>query len=143
MYSKRRLFSLTENGATALGPALAIGVAIASQVARSEVILATDGLSNIGIGAMDVPEKEQTTLQFYKQVAMFARDKSVSVSILGIEGEDCGVRHLVSVASLTQGTVNIVKPLELQRQMRQIIDNPTIAFDVRCQLFLHPAFFPN
>lgn len=136
---EQKIFSLNESGATALGPALALGVSIASQVPRSEVILATDGLSNIGIGAMDVPEKEKGAMEFYKTISNFAKQKNITVSILGIEGEDCGVRHLAFCAELTRGTVNIVKPLELQRQMRQIIDNPPIAFDVRYQLFLHPS----
>lgn len=136
---EKKIFSLTENGATALGPALALGVSIASQVPRSEVILATDGISNVGVGSMDVTEREKEAMEFYKTISGYAKQKNITVSILGIEGEDCGVRHLALCAEVTRGTVNIVKPLELQRQMRQIIDNPAIAFDVRYQLFLHPS----
>lgn len=43
-------------------------------------------------------------------------------------------------AELSSGDVNIVKPFELQRRMRMIIDNPIIATDVQVRSFLHPAF---
>lgn len=39
------------------------------------------------------------------------------------------------MARSSAGEVNIVKPLELQRKMRQIIDNPVIATDVEVSFF--------
>ena len=38
---------------------------------------------------------------------------------------------LGDMAQASSGEVTIVKPLELQRKMRQIIDNPIIATDVQ------------
>eukprot|EP01114_Cavostelium_apophysatum_P018407 TRINITY_DN5686_c0_g1_i1.p1 TRINITY_DN5686_c0_g1~~TRINITY_DN5686_c0_g1_i1.p1 ORF type:complete len:465 (+),score=190.44 TRINITY_DN5686_c0_g1_i1:1431-2825(+) len=49
----KTLFELSESGATALGPALAIACGLASQTLRAEVVLCTDGLSNIGVGSLD------------------------------------------------------------------------------------------
>ena len=46
-------FSLEESGQTALGPALLVSIVVASQCPGSKVILCTDGLANIGVGAMD------------------------------------------------------------------------------------------
>lgn len=43
----KRLWELEESGATALGPALRLGVAIAGAAPGSSVVLATDGLANL------------------------------------------------------------------------------------------------
>jgi len=67
-----------------------------------------------------------------------AKSKGVEISLIGIEGEDCGVTVLGNMAQITGGEVTIVKPLELQRKMRAIIDNPVIATDVKIRIFLHP-----
>ncbi len=47
---------LQEGGATALGPALAFAVGLGSQSATSEVIVCTDGASNVGVGSTDPDE---------------------------------------------------------------------------------------
>lgn len=45
---------LEETGPTALGPGLASAIALASQGAPgSSVVLCTDGLANVGLGAFD------------------------------------------------------------------------------------------
>ncbi len=38
------------------------------------------------------------------------------------------------MARNSAGVVNIVKPLELQRKMREIIDDPVVATDVKVHL---------
>jgi len=49
-----RVMNLEETGPTALGPALATAIALAGQGAPgSAVVLCTDGLSNVGLGAFD------------------------------------------------------------------------------------------
>lgn len=46
--------SLEETGPTALGPALATAISLAATGAPgSAVVLCTDGLSNVGLGAFD------------------------------------------------------------------------------------------
>lgn len=50
----QKIMSLEETGPTALGPALASAIAMAAQGAPgSSVVLCTDGLSNVGLGAFD------------------------------------------------------------------------------------------
>lgn len=49
----KKVFDLTEEGQTALGPALVASVGIAAQRNASEVIICTDGLANVGLGAID------------------------------------------------------------------------------------------
>mmetsp|Transcript_35531 Transcript_35531/g.69696 ORF Transcript_35531/g.69696 Transcript_35531/m.69696 type:complete len:750 (+) Transcript_35531:32-2281(+) len=48
-----KLFDLSPGGQTALGPALVVAVNMASQCKGSRVILCTDGLANVGVGALD------------------------------------------------------------------------------------------
>lgn len=51
--------SIEETGPTALGPALLTAVAMAAEGAPgSTVVLCTDGLANIGLGAMDEAHSE-------------------------------------------------------------------------------------
>eukprot|EP01125_Pyxidicula_operculata_P017748 TRINITY_DN6254_c0_g1_i1.p1 TRINITY_DN6254_c0_g1~~TRINITY_DN6254_c0_g1_i1.p1 ORF type:complete len:945 (-),score=192.51 TRINITY_DN6254_c0_g1_i1:14-2848(-) len=133
-----QIFYLKETGSTALGPALLVGVGIASQVPRSSVILCTDGLPNVGLGAMDQQTNEKTASKFYQRVGNLAKEKGINVSVIGIEGEDCGVTVLGEMAHITGGDVNIVNPLELQRKMRQIIDNPIVATDVKVKVLTSP-----
>jgi len=131
-----KLFQLRETGATALGPSLTVAIGIASNVPRSKVILCTDGLPNIGLGSMEDKSGGDTSRTFYHQLGALAKSNGVEVSLLGIEGEDCGVSILGQMANLTGGEVNIVNPLELQRNMRRIIDNPVIATDVKIRVIL-------
>ena len=42
-------------------------------------------------------------------------------------------------AVMTSGTVNILDPLELMRQIRLISQNPVIATDVEVHFILHPS----
>ena len=42
---------------------------------------------------------------------------------------------LSSCASITNGTVNILHPLEMVRQIRQIAQNPTVATEVEVSFF--------
>ena len=50
---KGRVSSLKTGGTTALGPALALCVGMASNFPSAEVILCTDGVSNVGVGKLE------------------------------------------------------------------------------------------
>ena len=50
--------------------------------------------------------------------------------VVSFIGQSCGIGVLGVAAELSSGGVNLVNPLELQRQMRQIIDNSIIAMGV-------------
>lgn len=50
---------------------------------------------------------------------------------------------LSACAAVTHGTVNILHPLEMVRQIRLIAQNPTIATDVEVTYILHPAITVN
>ena len=70
-------FSLEEGGQTALGPALLLSVAMASQVKGSKVIICTDGMANVGLGALDSINNTgdfDTASGFLQDVTQFASD---------------------------------------------------------------------
>jgi hypothetical protein len=141
---------LAESGATACGPALVVALAIAGLEQerqrkaaslrssnngaikkRTEIILCTDGLSTRGIGALDGDSSSrEISKKFYSRQAEIAKIQGAVVSMIGIEGEDCGLNILGEVARKTSGEANFVRPLELQRKMRAILDNPVIAQEV-------------
>jgi len=49
---KTKVSGLNTGGTTALGPALALCVGMASNFPMAEVILCTDGVSNVGVGKL-------------------------------------------------------------------------------------------
>ena len=59
-----------------------------------------------------------------------AQDSHTTVSVLGIEGSDCALQHLSTCSAITSGTVNILHPLEMVRQIRLISQNPVVATEV-------------
>ncbi len=61
------LWNLEETGSTALGPALLLGITIASSRPASKVILCTDGLANTGIGSLEGKQTDYTP--FYTELA--------------------------------------------------------------------------
>lgn len=57
---KAKLMSLEETGPTALGPAVLTSVALAAEgKPGSMVVICTDGLANIGLGAFDEVKSEE------------------------------------------------------------------------------------
>ena len=49
------------------------------------------------------------------------------------------MQYIGRCAQITSGTINILNPLELMRQIRLIAQNPVIATGVEVTFFLHPA----
>ena len=150
-----RVDGLEEGGATALGPALAVCAGLASNKPRSEIILCTDGVPNVALGALDATPPD---CEFYKKVGMsffervvlicafcrlqigeYGRAREISISIIAIEGETCSLAHVSKCSELTAGTVNVLHALELIRQIRLISQNPVVATDVQLSVILHPS----
>ena len=107
--------TLEETGPTALGPALVTAIAMASEGAPgSSVVLCTDGLANVGLGAFDEIKSEEECKkvdQFYEMLGEFAKNKGVTVSIISIEGEECNIDTLSKISELTGGQVERVDPI--------------------------------
>lgn len=109
--------ALEETGPTALGPGLASAIAIAAQGAPgSSVVLCTDGLANVGLGAFDevkTQEQVRETETFYEKLGEYAKQKGVTVSIVSIAGEECNIDTLSKIAEMTGGQVERVDPIQL------------------------------
>mmetsp|Transcript_29123 Transcript_29123/g.28176 ORF Transcript_29123/g.28176 Transcript_29123/m.28176 type:complete len:108 (+) Transcript_29123:136-459(+) len=106
--------SLEETGPTALGPALATSIAMAAQgKPGSSVVVCTDGLANIGLGAFDDIKNEEECKQvdeFYEKLGQYAMSKGITVSIISIEGEECNIDTLSKISEMTGGMVERVSP---------------------------------
>lgn len=93
---------------TAIGPALLTAVEIVAKgPTGSRVIICTDGESNVGIGSKGANDP------FYAKIGEYAKDKGVSVSVLGIKGVDVNLKQLGKVTHATGGTVMKVDPLKI------------------------------
>jgi hypothetical protein len=132
-----KLFALEEAGGTALGPALLVSVAIAASKGGGSVIICTDGLANVGLGAMDDPRKKEAADAFFSSVAKFAQERGVVVSVFSIRGTDCKLEYLSTLADLTNGHVDIVDPLNIAGQFSSILMNPIIATNCSLTFILH------
>jgi len=141
---KDKLKALQEEGATALGPALLLASAIASQHPLSEVVICTDGLPNVGLGSLDGDEEVVIEgRQFYEKVGLYAKGNKTTLSVIGIDGTDGALASLSACAELTSGSVNILHPLELVRQIRQLTQNPVVGTNVTLSVILHPELAFN
>ncbi|KAL6079565.1 Circularly permutated Ras protein 1 [Balamuthia mandrillaris] len=143
----QRLFRVEENGATALGPALLVSLGMASAQASSsgsQVIICTDGLANVGLGAQDElrnsHEKHQVA-RFYAQLGQVAAHSGISVSVFSIKGTEANMENLGRLADSSGGQVNVVDPLSLHKEFASILSDPIIATNVAVDLLLHRGLY--
>ena len=54
------------------------------------VIICTDGLSNKGLGRLDL-DMETDSVKFYNDISTTAKDNGVVLSVISIKGEGCKV----------------------------------------------------
>ncbi|KAM3859569.1 uncharacterized protein ACN63O_016103 [Diretmus argenteus] len=137
---QREVLGLSESGATALGPAALLAVAMASRQPGSKVIICTDGKANTELGNLEVEDNDARTLLsstiFYQDLGQYAANQGVTVSVLSIEGTDCRLDELGRLADRTGGTVVIASPDKLHTEFEQIIENRTIATHCTVTLLL-------
>ncbi|KAG8433983.1 hypothetical protein GDO86_012369 [Hymenochirus boettgeri] len=136
---RSKIECLTEMGATALGPAALVSIAMAAQKPGSKVIICTDGRANTDLGNLeDIAEEHlyHSSRLFYNNLADLALQHSVVVSVLTIEGTDCRLPELGQMADRTGGKVNIVHPLKLAQEFHSILEEEIIATDVKVKVYL-------
>uniref|UniRef100_A0A8C9TTM3 Si:dkey-9k7.3 n=1 Tax=Scleropages formosus TaxID=113540 RepID=A0A8C9TTM3_SCLFO len=104
----QKIKEMQEHGATALGPAALVSIAMASRYTGSKVIICTDGQANIGLGAFEQGSEHAVSYcpYFYSQLAKEAVDKGVIVSVLTFEGTDCRLAEVGRLADYTGGRVS-------------------------------------
>ena len=107
----KALWDLKEEGATALGPAMILGISMAGQRPRSQVILCTDGLANVGIGSLEGVESNFQA--FYTEAGEKAWLKGVTVDVVSIIGSECRIENLSVTTEVANGTVERVDPAQL------------------------------
>jgi actin beta/gamma 1 len=113
----KKIWALRTSGCTALGPALATSVGIASSAMAhgfdgASIILCTDGMANIGIGC--IPSGTPQRIPYYSDIATHAAGHGVVINVVTMEGEQCSMENLGTVADLSGGQVDIVNPLDLK-----------------------------
>merc|ERR1740138_1496243 len=107
-------------GNTALGPALAVGVGLASGRPGSKIVLCTDGMANNGVGAIRNRNQE---VPFYGDIARRAAEEGTCISVVTMEGEDCSMENLGVCADLTGGRVEIVDLQAISASMGAMLAN--------------------
>lgn len=136
-----KLMSIEETGPTALGPAVATSIAMAATGAPgSQVVICTDGLANIGLGAFDdakSPQQMAKVEEFYEKVGEFAKSKGLTINIVSIIGDECNLDSLSKLAELTGGNVERVDPVQLTQNFANILSEPIIASNVVTKVKLH------
>eukprot|EP00727_Mastigamoeba_balamuthi_P004470 m51a1_g14020 hypothetical protein (541) ;mRNA; r:1106547-1108458 len=135
-----RLRELEEGGQTALGPALLASVTMAAAAGRgSKVVVCTDGIANIGLGAVEDAADAAATAEFYNRVGSLASQSGVAVSILGIKGTTCSLENLGRVADASGGAIDMADPLSLTTGFRGALDRVVLATGARASVVLHSS----
>jgi hypothetical protein len=133
-----RLYTLEEGGGTALGPAICVALGMAQGVAGSKVIVCTDGLANIGVGALDELDTDAATEQataFYAALGNEAAAQGCSIDVVALEGDGCDVENLGVMSEAAGGTVSKLDPTKLVDEFAAILAEPVLA--TRCTLTMH------
>jgi len=139
---KDTLFSIEESGPTALGPAVAVALGMAQGKPGSKIVLCTDGLANVGLGALDElpegPSEERTAIEgFYQGLGETAMSQGCVIDVVSIQGDDCDLENLGALCEVTGGSVTRVDPLGLQENFAGILQNPVLATNVNIKVLLH------
>lgn len=72
---------------------------IAAQRSLSEVIFCSDGMANIGVGALDRSRKASAA--FYSRIAAAAKSARTTISVVAIEGGDVALDELSTIVNQT------------------------------------------
>ena len=126
------------NGCTALGPALAVAVGLTAGFPGSKIMLCTDGEANQGVGTMTDRSKDH--MAFYQDMAARARRNGVTVSVVTVEGENCGMESLGLLADVTSGQVDIVTAMNLTETVDALLKSKTVATNAKCRITAPPGF---
>ena len=134
--------NFSEKGPTALGPALFFSQQFAefSNQTKTEIILCTDGLSNVGVGSLESSSSSSDSDQFYLRIGKDARENKTTIAMMGIEGSELAMKSLGKCAEITGGRVNILNPFELVAEVQRIAQNPVVASDVLLKIY-SPSLF--
>ena len=130
---KSYINSLRADGGTALGPALVSSLALAEAWNAERVILLTDGMANIGIGALEGPTSGGA--RFYQLFAQSCRNLGISIDIVGVvSGQHLQLKTLGILSRLTRGNMYYTNPIEIGSAIDDIASTESIASDLRMRI---------
>ncbi|CAB1097962.1 unnamed protein product [Ectocarpus sp. CCAP 1310/34] len=127
-----RLFALEEGGPTALGPAVVAGLSMLKERGGrgSRLVLCTDGLANVGLGALDDlqnDEQRQLAESFYEELGRESSGNGVTIDVVSVDSDACDLENLGAMADISGGTVTRVKASDLASNFAGILANPILA----------------
>merc|ERR1719230_492337 len=120
------------------------GASTNSSGGAKRIVLCTDGLANVGLGALDElpegPGPERTQAEgVYTSLGETAQATGIVVDVISIVGQDADLENLGALSEATGGNVVRVDPLSLQRDFAGILANPVLATNVQVKVILHGA----
>ena len=136
----KHLYSIEENGQTALGPAILFSISlITGNAPGSKIILCTDGISNVGLGTLDFNNKEEfdKSKSLYESLGQLAKDKGIIISLITFQGEESKIEILSILCEMTGGDIIKVKPSEILDQFSNLLTTEVIATNVKISVKLH------
>eukprot|EP01132_Coremiostelium_polycephalum_P003644 gene3644-4538_t len=141
-----KIRAMDHNGLTALGPAITVAIGICSNLPGSRIVLATDGIANVGCGCLEDPATNRVRedqLEFYNQMGDLAQKKGTSISVFSIKGQDSKLEQLGKLTEKTNGEINIADPSDIEKNFKAAIELTTLATNVSIKLKLHHQLYVN
>jgi len=124
-------------GNTALGPALAVSVGLASGHPGTRIVLCTDGMANNGVGSI---KNGSEVCPFYSSIACRAAEEGTCISVVTMEGENCSMENLGTCADLTGGQVDMVDLRALAANIGQMLADSIIAYGLEVTVICGSGF---
>eukprot|EP01126_Amoeba_proteus_P027731 TRINITY_DN27472_c0_g1_i1.p1 TRINITY_DN27472_c0_g1~~TRINITY_DN27472_c0_g1_i1.p1 ORF type:complete len:494 (+),score=111.92 TRINITY_DN27472_c0_g1_i1:197-1483(+) len=128
--------NLVASTTTALGPAVVLAIGMASDVPGSKVMVCTDGEANIGLGSVSDPNSRQ----IYSRIGTIAKNLGVTVNVLTIRGDSCKMEFISLISDLSGGSVEIVDPLDLSKQVTKIMSKAVLGTGVTIRCLVSGKF---
>lgn len=99
----------------------------------STIVACTDGLANIGVGRLDLRDKDT---KFYTEAADLAKKLGVTVNNITLKGSECDVEALGVLCDKTNGQILRISSSQVDDNMDDIFADQVIATGVNVSLQL-------
>jgi hypothetical protein len=112
---------------------------MAAAAPGSKIIVCTDGLANVGLGALDelgTDAEVEAASELYASLGRRAAAAGVTVDIVAIGGDGCDVENIGTLAEAAGGSVEKIDPLQLTSEFGNILAEPVLATNVSVKVLL-------
>jgi len=123
--------------------AVVYALGMAADTPGSKVVVCTDGLANEGLGSVESATNEQgkkALRETYERIGRIAKENGTVINVISIRGDDCRLEYLGILADITSGVVDIVDPLDLSKQVANIVSKKVLATGLTCKLWVPSTF---